>query len=147
MRESDVTALLPAVAWAQMEQDQLDAAAATVEQALAQARQGEMRLVLVEALRVQALIAVRQEQGDAATRSLEEGVAVARAMPYPYAEARLLFIDGLRHAQAARPKLAHERFAAALVIFQQLGAHKDIERTAHALRAAGSNGQRLLTRG
>lgn len=138
LRESDVTALLPAVAWAQVEQGRLDAAAATVEQALTQARQGEMRLVLVEALRVQALIAVRHGQGDAATRSLEEGVALARDMPYPYAEARLLFIDGLLHVQAGRPKSACERFAAALVIFQQLGARKDIERTAHALIAAES---------
>jgi hypothetical protein len=106
-----------------------------------------MRLVLVEALRVQALIAVRQEQGDAATPSLEEGVAVARDMPYPYAEARLLVIDGLRQAQAARPTLARERFATALVIFRQLGARKDIAHTSHALREAGSNGQRFPPHG
>jgi hypothetical protein len=48
-----------------------------------------MRLVLVEALRVQALIALRRERWEEAARSLEEGLDVARAMPSASAEARL----------------------------------------------------------
>jgi hypothetical protein len=45
--------------------------------------------VLVDALRVQALIELRREQWDEAARSVEEGLSIARSMPYPYAEARL----------------------------------------------------------
>jgi hypothetical protein len=62
LEECDVTMLLPVLAWAQLELGQVDLAADAVEQALKRARCEEMRLVLVEALRVQALIALRREQ-------------------------------------------------------------------------------------
>src|SRR5205823_9008366 len=71
LEECDVTALLPVLAWAYLEQGQGERAAETVERALARAQREEMRLVLVEALRVQALVALRQEHWDEATRSLE----------------------------------------------------------------------------
>ena len=47
-----------------------------------------MRPVLAEGLRVRALIGLRREQWDAAARDLNEGLALARETPYPYAEAR-----------------------------------------------------------
>jgi hypothetical protein len=40
----------------------------------------------VEALRVQAMVALRRQHWVEAGRALEEGLALARGMPYPYAE-------------------------------------------------------------
>jgi hypothetical protein len=79
------------------------------------------------ALGVQAMVAIRQEHWEEATSALEEGLEMARAMPYPYAEGRLL------HVQRGEPGPARERLEAALVIFQRLGARKDTERAVQAL--------------
>jgi tetratricopeptide (TPR) repeat protein len=135
LEECDVTALLPVLAWAYLEQGQGERAAETVERVLVRARRGEIRYVLVDALRVQAMIALRQERWGDAACSLEEGLALARCMPYPYAEARLLQVDGLLHAQKGEPEAARERLEAALAIFQRLGARKDAERTEQAITA------------
>jgi len=128
LEECDVTTLLPVLAWARLEQGQIDQAAAVVGQALARARREEMRLVLAEALRVQALVALRQEDDDAAARALEEGVALARGIPYPYAEARLLHVDGRRRASAGRTGPAREQLEAARAIFRRLDARRDAAR-------------------
>jgi len=45
------------------------------------------------------MIALRREQWDAVASSLEEGIALARNIPYPHAEARLLELERLLHAQ------------------------------------------------
>jgi len=97
LQEGDVTALLPVLAWAQLELGQADEAAETVAEALRRGRPEEMRLVLVEALRVQALVALRQEQWHEAALSLDEGLALARSMSYPYAHARLLRLSADLH--------------------------------------------------
>jgi len=128
LEECDVTALLPVLAWAQLELGAVDEAAATVEQALRRARPEEMHLVVVEALRVQALVLLRREQWDEAARSLAEGLALARAMPYPYAEARLLHLDGTLRAQQGEGAAARDHLAAARAIFARLGARRDSER-------------------
>ncbi|MGH2389607.1 MAG: hypothetical protein ACRDIE_15510, partial [Chloroflexota bacterium] len=90
LKECDVTRLLPLLAWAQLDLGEVDLAADAVGQALARAQPEEMRLVLVEALRVRALVARQREQWDVAARSLAEALALARSMPYLYAEARLV---------------------------------------------------------
>jgi tetratricopeptide (TPR) repeat protein len=133
LEEGDVTALLPVLAWAHLELGQVEQAADALDQALTRARPEEMRLVLVEALRVQALVALRRGQREEAARSLAEGVTLARAMPYPYAEARLLHLDGLLHVQQGEPEAARERLEAALALFRRLGAHKDTEWVEQAL--------------
>jgi tetratricopeptide (TPR) repeat protein len=97
------------------------------------AREQNHRLALVDALRVQAMVAIRQERWDEAERSLEEGVALARSMPYPYAEARLLHIYGEMHLQKGEPEPARKRLEAALAIFRRLGARKDTEWVAQAI--------------
>ncbi len=126
--ECDVTTLLPTLAWAQLELRRVDDAEATVRQALRRARPEDMRLVLTEALQVQGKIALRQGQPDAAARALEEGLALARSMPYPYAEARLLQLAGVVHAQTGEPEAARERWEAAGAIFARLGARMDSAR-------------------
>jgi hypothetical protein len=94
-----------------------------------------MRRLLVEALEVQALIRLRQGRLSDAEEALQEGLQVARAMPYPYAEARLLQVDGQMRAERGAPDQAREQLAAALAIFRRLGARKDIERTEQLLAA------------
>jgi hypothetical protein len=139
LEECDVTGLLPVLAWAQLQLWQLDEAAETVEAALRRALPEEMRLVVVEALRVQALVALRRERWDAAAVSLEEGLALSRDMPYPYAEARLLQVYGSLHAQHGEPEAARERLEAAQAIFAQLGARQDRARVEQALGALSQN--------
>ena len=116
----DVTALLPALACAYLELDRLDEASATVDQALAHARREEMRLVLVDALRVQAMIALRQGRWVEAAASLKEGIELARCMPYPYAEVRLLRLEAALHTATGKPELARERLDAATAIASTL---------------------------
>jgi tetratricopeptide (TPR) repeat protein len=133
LEEFDVTEFLPELAWAYLELGHLDQAEHTVEQALRRARAEQLRLILVDALRVQALIALRQERWDEAIVALEEGLALARDMPYPHAEARLLHVYGEMHVQKGERGPARERLEAALAIFQRLGARKDAERVAQAI--------------
>jgi tetratricopeptide (TPR) repeat protein len=125
--EYNVTALLPALAWAHLEMGDTAQAGDVVEQALRRTRPENLRLALVEALRVRALVAMRLAKWEEAEQALEEGITLARSMPYPYAEARLLHLSGRLHTQVGTPEAAEERLAAALTIFQRLGARKDID--------------------
>ena len=120
-------------AWAQLEGGDVERAAGVVAQAISRARALRYQVSLVDALWVQARVAIRQERREEAHRSLEEGLALARSMPYPYAEARLLRVYGEIHLQKGEPGPARERLEAALAIFQRLGACKDIERVAQAI--------------
>jgi tetratricopeptide (TPR) repeat protein len=133
IEECDVTMFLPVLAWAHLELGQMDLAADTVEQALARARPENMRLAMVEALRVRAMIALRRERWEDAASSLEEGIALARAMPYPYAEARLLHLEGLLHVGMADSARARKRWEEAQAIFLRLGARRDLERLEDAV--------------
>jgi tetratricopeptide (TPR) repeat protein len=128
LEEFDVTEFLPELAWAYLELGDQDRAEQTVAQALRRARAEQLRLILVDALRVQAMIALRQERWGEAVDALEEGLALARSMPYPYAEARFLHVYGEVYLQKGEPAPARERLEAALAIFRRLGARKDIER-------------------
>jgi tetratricopeptide (TPR) repeat protein len=125
--------LLPVLARAHLARGEAVAAAEMVARGIQDARAHHNHLALVEALRVQALVRTRQERWAEAAQSLEEGVALARGMPYPYAEARLLQVDGEMQAQKGAPDLARERLEAALGIFHRLGARKDAERVAQAI--------------
>ncbi|HEU0026640.1 MAG TPA: hypothetical protein VFQ25_05945 [Ktedonobacterales bacterium] len=133
LEECDVTVLLPVLAWAQLEMGQVDEAAETVAEALRRARPEGMRLVLVEALRLRSMVALRRGQWDMAAISLEEGLELARLMPYPYAEARLLYLAGIVHAEQRLPEVARERWEEALAIFTRLGARADVARMEGAL--------------
>jgi hypothetical protein len=86
-------------------------------------------LILADALRAQALVTIRQRRWAEAERTLEEGLAAARSIPYPYAEARLLYAYGQMHTGKAEPQEARARLNAARAVFQRLGARKDLEQT------------------
>jgi hypothetical protein len=133
MEELTVTQLLPTLAWAHLELDDAARAYVVARQAVRRARAGTWRLTLVDGLRVQAMVAIRQGWWDEAGQALEEGVALAQKVPYPYAEARLLQVCGELHAQKGEPGPARERLEAALTIFRRLGATKDGEQTERLL--------------
>jgi tetratricopeptide (TPR) repeat protein/transcriptional regulator with XRE-family HTH domain len=133
LAEHDVTELLPVLAWAYLECGAVEQAAEVAAQAGARARALHHQLALVEALRVQALVACRQGQWGQATRALEEGLTLARSIPYPYAEGRLLQVDAEVHLGQGAVSPARERWEAALAIFRRLGARKDSERVEQEL--------------
>jgi tetratricopeptide (TPR) repeat protein len=109
LHECEVTRFLPVLAWAHLELGEIEQAAAVVQQALARARPEQMRLVLVEALRVGAMVAIAQGYLDDAAQSLEEGLDLARSMPYPYAETRLLQLQTVLDAEMGEPEAAGAR--------------------------------------
>lgn len=129
----DMTELMVPLAQAYLELDDVEHAAMLVTQAETRGRARNEWLFVVQALRVQAMVACRREQWAEAERALEEGVALARRMPFPHAEARLLQVYGAMHAQKGELASAQHRLEAALVIFRQLGARKDAERVEQAL--------------
>jgi hypothetical protein len=138
LEECDVTVLLPVLAWAYLELGQVDLAENMVEQALRRARRETMCLVLVEALRVKAMIALRRGQQETTTHSLEEGLELARSMAYPYAEARLLYVYRLLHEQNGWLKTVQSHDALLLHTSQHLNGSSPRRRseryraTAHA---------------
>jgi tetratricopeptide (TPR) repeat protein len=124
----EVPFILARLAWAELDLGDIHRAADTVAQASAAARARSNRLALLDALWVQGRVAARSEAWEEAERALAEGVALGRGMPYPYAEGRLLHVLGAMLAQKGERERAQEELAAALAIFRQLGARKDVER-------------------
>jgi hypothetical protein len=88
----------------------------------------------VDALRVQAMVASRQGHDDEATRALEEALPLARSMPHPYAEGRLLYIYAELYVHQGLVGPARDRLEAALAIFRRLGARRDARRAEQALQ-------------
>ena len=132
-----VTEILPVLAWAHLELGEVEQAAAVASRAVGRADAQGNHLSLVEALRVQGLVALRQERWDDAVRVLEEAVSLACRMRYPFGEARVLHVYGLLHARREEPGPARRRLQAALAICTRLGARLDaerIERVATTLR-------------
>jgi class 3 adenylate cyclase/tetratricopeptide (TPR) repeat protein len=121
------------LAWAYAELGDLAQAEAVALQAVTRARADNHLVALVDVLWVHALVAIRQERWPEAARALEETLALAHRMPYPYAEACALALYGTMHIQKGEPALARERLAAALAIFRRLGARKDAGKVEEAL--------------
>jgi len=102
------------LAWALLEVGDVTRAELLIGETVARGREQAQALALVDALRVQGKVLGRQGRKQEATQILEEGLALARSLPYPYTEARIL-------EELGRPDEA-------LVIVERLGAMKDIER-------------------
>jgi len=134
-QELHVTALLPLVAWAALElgeEAECDRLLVEIEERAGPER---LRLPQVEVRRVQALLALQRGQVAAAQMAIEEGMALARAMPHPYAEAKLLYIAGLAAARAERTDAARHHFTASLTILRRLGERLYATHAARALAA------------
>ena len=76
----------------------------------------------------------RWEEGEAA---LEEALALCRAMPYPYAEVKALYVCGQHHAARSELEEARETYEAALTICTRLGEHLYAEQIEHARAELG----------
>jgi tetratricopeptide (TPR) repeat protein len=125
------------LAWAYLEVGEASLAAEMVARAIRQSRAEKHRIRLVDGLHVQAMVLARLGQAEQAAAALEEGLALAPALPYPYGEARLLAVYGRLHAQQGQQGPARERLEAALAIFRRLSARKDIERAEQLLASLG----------
>lgn len=120
-QELDATRLLWLLAWAALEQGVPEQAQALVQACLARCGPATLHRIQLEALRVQGMLATRQSHWEVAATALEEALALARAMPAPYAEAKALFACGqLAHAQGHLVQ-ARERYQAARAILDRLG--------------------------
>jgi tetratricopeptide (TPR) repeat protein len=140
--EMDAPWLLSMLAWAFLALGEIAQATDLVAQAITRLRGAYNRLHLVDALRVQALVATARGDRYEAQRVVQEALALARQMHYPYAEARALYVSGLVQASqnvpaGASPGLreAREQIEGALTIFHRLGARKDLEEAEQALGA------------
>jgi tetratricopeptide (TPR) repeat protein len=131
--EKDLALLYPLLAWAHLELDDLTVAAEIVARSIPRVRAANNRLALVDALRVQAMVLTRQSRRDEATRVLDEALSLAQAMPYPFVQGRLLYVEGLLHAQGREDRQARERLQGALAIFRQLGAAPSARRVERTL--------------
>jgi tetratricopeptide (TPR) repeat protein len=114
-----------ALAAAYLEVEDLQQAQADAEQAVAEARSSGAWLYGIWALQVQGMVRARRGDHDLAQASYEEGLRRARAMPFPYGEARLLHAQGLLDRQRRNEAAARARFSDALAIAEILGAERD----------------------
>jgi tetratricopeptide (TPR) repeat protein len=138
LEEEEVTGfVLPRLALAALELGEVTEATDLALEAVRRARAVGSPMILADALRAHALVACRQRRWAEAERALEEGLAVARSVPYPYAEARLLHAYGAMHSLKGEPERAGAWLQAALARFQRLGARKDSERVEQDLAGTG----------
>lgn len=126
--EGMVTYLMPILAWAYLDLDLLDEARDIEAQCLARARAEGIRLAQVEGLRVRAMRELRGGDPLAARASLDESLALCRALTYPYGEIRALYTLAHLFAQAGETTTARERFDAALALCHTLGERLYAER-------------------
>jgi len=133
LEEWNVIPLLPRLAWVYLERGQVRQAQEVATQAIRRAHAGGYRLALVDGLRVQVLVAQRQERWEEAHRALDTGLHLAQSIRYPYAEARLLHLYGEVYMQQRAPGEARMRLSSALDILHRLGARYDAGRVAQLL--------------
>ena len=122
--------LLPRLAWAQLELGELDVAAETIAAGVERARAATHRIALVDSLWIQGMVQTRQRRWTEAAEALAEGLKIARSLPYPYAEARLLAVRAELHAARDEPAQEREDRDTATKIFIRLGAPRDAARVA-----------------
>jgi len=108
-------------AWAAVELGLEADANALVGDTVRSARANQMDLILPDALRVQALLAMRRQGWAEAERALEEAIDLSHKMPYPYAEAKALYVSGHLWATRGKSAQAHTSFEEALAICHRLG--------------------------
>jgi tetratricopeptide (TPR) repeat protein len=112
---------VPLLAWAEAETGDLERAEALLMDCVSRATAAQHHLALVDALRVSALLATQRERWQEAADTLEQSLALAQPMPYPYAVAKALYAYGLLHAARGAPEQARARYTEALAILQTLG--------------------------
>lgn len=132
---TDAVAHVPLLAWAEADLGNIGQAESLAADSRSRAIAWEQRLALAEALRITAMLAVRQRHWRAAEAALEECLTIARAVPCPYVEAKALYIGGQMRSARRERERAREHYAAALAILQRLGERLYAEQIERALAA------------
>lgn len=114
-------ALVPLLAWAHVEMGDLNRAETILTDVLALVTDRKQNLALADVLRVEAILAMRRGHLEEARLALDEAIVRSRQMPYPYAEAKALYIFGQLHLMNQERDLAREKYRAALAILHRLG--------------------------
>lgn len=130
--DSDFFLMTPR-AWALLEIGEVERAEEVIGDAVTRARLDDRRIALPDALRVQGMVFARQERFEEAEGAYDEGLGLARSLPFPYAEARLLHQLGRLKEHCQQPEEARRHLQEALTIFRRLGAEKDIEQVERML--------------
>ncbi len=136
--ETYVVPLLPLLAWAELELGDTASAEARLAEANRRALARELRLPLVDVLRVQALLHLKRRDWQEAAHAIEASLAVARALPYPHAEVKALDASGQMFAAQGDPQQARAQYATALAICTRLGERQYAARIERALAALES---------
>jgi tetratricopeptide (TPR) repeat protein/transcriptional regulator with XRE-family HTH domain len=139
MKGLDVTQLLPLLAWVYLEVEEPRQAENLLTPLVAETRAQHLRLVLCDALRVQGLLRTRQGRWQEAEAALEEALALARAFPHPYGEAKILMYSGVLLLRKRNLEQARQTHEAALVILRRLGERLYARRIEQLLGAAGGD--------
>ena len=125
--------LLSVLAEAHLEVGDLDRARAYGGCAVDHARRMGAWVQGIRALEVHGMVLARDGHDDLARAAYQEGLDRARAMPFPYGQARLLHAYGLLDRQQQDHGAAHAKFAQALAIFERLGADNAADRLRQAI--------------
>ncbi|HEY7781328.1 MAG TPA: AAA family ATPase [Ktedonobacterales bacterium] len=134
--ERDLMLLLPLLAWAHLERGEIEPAGAAARQAVAGARAGNMAPLLANALRVGSMVEMGQHRWKDAEAALEEALALARDLPAPYTEAKVLYTLGQLHTGIGDTNQARERHRRALAILRPLGERLYAAQIEYALNAS-----------
>lgn len=119
--DNDATPMMPMLAWAHIERGGVQDAAALLERAAVQAKVQHHRIALLDVQRVRGMLHLKQQRWPEAEEALDHGLALARSMPHPYAEAKTLYVAGQLQAEMGHAERAHEHFTRALSICDRLG--------------------------
>lgn len=110
-----------------------------MDRVLSWAREQQRRLILLNALPVQALLAARHGKWEEAEHILEEALEIARIVPSRYDEPIILYTAGLISLQQGKSAQARASFEAALTICHQLGERRYAVRIEQALAVCPSD--------
>jgi tetratricopeptide (TPR) repeat protein len=119
--EKDSIALLPLIGWANLELGGLTSADMMLNLCLQRAERTDNRLVIVDALIAQARLCIHQAEWTRARESLDDALALAKDMKYPYANVKILYLFGNLSATISLPAQAREQYTQALSICDRLG--------------------------
>ncbi len=133
--------LFSILALACLELGDIEGAASHARRAVAEARRTECWVTGIRALEIWGTVEASENNCDIARAMYAEGLERARSMPFPYAEARLLYACGLLDDQEGDRASAETKWSDSLTIVARLGAARDANRfrrtTTEGERTAG----------
>jgi tetratricopeptide (TPR) repeat protein/transcriptional regulator with XRE-family HTH domain len=118
---AELAMALPLLAWASMLLGDEQQAGELVARADRETAKEHNLFDRLNVLRVQALLAMQQRDYGAARDLLEEALMLSAAMPFPYAEAKVLYTTGLLAMQSGLPEQAKQQWLEARAICDRLG--------------------------